>query len=138
MMDRLTRVAKPLARIARWYASPSGAVSAVALGAVFALAALGKSAWAIGVLALWLGLIVPYKLNRERSDRVEQAATLAARIKHNTNGLKTVQSDLAMTPTIEELADWQETVDIRIAAAQARFASLEQLGESLRSRRESP
>lgn len=123
-MRYFKRLLKPVVRIARWYASPTGAVAAVALIAALVLVASGHSSWAIGVLALWLGLIVPYKLNRE-----------AERIERNADNVKRVRSDLAMSPTIEELASWQETVDIRIAAAQAKVASLEQLSESLQRQR---
>lgn len=136
MIHRLKPLVAPVAQVVRWYATPTGAVAAMILGAVFALAALGNVAWAIGVLAAWLGLIVPYKLSRERRDRVKQATALAARVQRNTDDLKILQSDLAMTPTIDELASWQETVDIRIASMQAKAASLQQISESLRRQRD--
>ena len=121
-------------QIATWYASPTGVISALALVVVLGLSAAGLAGPAVWVLAAWLGGLLPYKLTRERAERTRQVSGLSKRLGRTD---RRTQADLSMVPTIAELAEWQEEVDRRAAALQAKVASLDQLGESLRLQRES-
>lgn len=124
---RLVRIGRP---IAGWYASPAGAASAIALVIALGLSAAGLAGAAVWVLAAWLAVLLPYKLTRERAERSQQNAALARR-------LGRVEAELAMTPTVTELVEWQETIERRSARVRARVESLGQLAESLRQQRES-
>ncbi|MGA9276946.1 hypothetical protein [Ilumatobacter sp.] len=116
-------------QIAAWYASPTGLVSALALLVVLALATAGRAGAAVWVLVSWLAVLLPYKFARERAERTKEAARVARQ-------LRRVEADLAATPTIAELTEWQEAVERQSTGLLAKVASLDQLRESLRLQRE--
>jgi hypothetical protein len=131
------RLARSGRQVASWYASPIGVISAIALLVALGLSVAGFAGAAVCVLAVWLGALLPYKLTRERADRLRQASSASRQISAVSQRLNRVETDLAATPTVEELSEWQEALERQSATLQAKFASLDQLRESVRLRRES-
>lgn len=129
MTKLFRRLSRGSSQIAAWYSSPTGALSALALLLALGLSATGFPGPAVWVLVAWLGALLPYKLNRERADRSQQVAALAQSVHR-------VESELTMTPTVGELAEWQEAIERQTAALDAKAASLDQIGEALRMQRE--
>lgn len=131
-------------QVATWYTSPMGVISAVALLLALGFSAAGSVGAAVWILAVWLGTLLPYKLTRERQDRLQQVSSVSRQISAVSQQvaavserLNRVETDLAATPTVEELSEWQDSLDRQSATLQAKFASLDQLRESVRLRRES-
>lgn len=136
------RLGRAVRLIANWYATPTGLLSAAALLAVLALSLCGAEWIATWVLVAWLGTLLPYKLDRERADRKRRVAGLSTRLDRLNRSVKkaraevaVARSELAVTPTVEELAEWQEILDQRTAATEAKTTGLGPIAESLRKQR---
>lgn len=139
----LARLKRVIGRVATWYASPTGLISAAALIASLILSATGLEGAAIWVLIAWLGVLLPYKLGRERADRAQQFAALSKRMGSVNRGVKkvraetaSVRTELSVIPTLEELTDWQEAVERRAASAESKVMAFDQLRASVRLQRE--
>jgi hypothetical protein len=134
-------------RIVRWYLSPIGLLSAVVLVVVVGLSTAELERIAICVLAAWLGVLLPYKLDRERLDRsrqVDQLSKRVSRVARTANKSRSqlastrleLQSEIALTPTLAELSEWQQSIDRQISTSAAKVASLDQLTVAFRRQRE--
>ena len=105
-------------------------VGVVVLGLVVA----GLTERAVVVLLLWLGGILPYKLQRERSDRLGQFSQLSERLGRVTTKSESARKDsqetqarlAGLAPTIRRLSLSSDALDQRISACESQAVDPDQ------------
>ena len=79
-MKATSRIVTALSGVAAWYRSVVGVTTALALALVAVLALVGAHGASTVVLVLWLALVIPYKLQRERLERLAEATVVSDRL----------------------------------------------------------
>lgn len=119
------RIRSLISGLLRWYQTPAGMASLAFITFAVVLAFLGFERWALVVVVVWIGLLLPHKLNAERRD---WTVALEASAKANSGELSKVNhsidllvGDLGSLPTIDELGEWQQSIESSQQSANQRL-----------------
>jgi predicted O-methyltransferase YrrM len=131
-MIKANSVQRHVRQVVRWYMTPAGIFSAVAIAAAVVVAIFVDASGGTFILAAWVGLVLPYKLMRERRDwsaAVEniQQAHRKLPIKQMRSQIGELQTGLTATPTIDEIQNWQAGQETKSNDLQGQIRGLDRL-----------